>query len=113
MRFRGEQGVTLDRDDELGEVTIADDPPELLLGNEHAGGGPAAAHVTVAPTLHVAPDVADDLDHALAGVGRAERLGELAIDPEPDQQPLYTLARKLHSEKQITKKGTGYSGKSQ
>ena len=34
----GVEGVTLDRDDESGEVAVADDPPELLLGDEHAGG---------------------------------------------------------------------------
>ena len=37
----GEKGVALDGDDELGEVAVADDAPELLLGDEHAGGGPA------------------------------------------------------------------------
>ncbi len=34
-------GVGLDRDHQLGEVAVADDPPELLLGDEHRGGGPA------------------------------------------------------------------------
>src|ERR1019366_7538629 len=57
-----EDGVTLDRDHELGEVSVADDPSELLLGLEHAGGGPALAHVTVLPAFHVALGVADDLD---------------------------------------------------
>jgi hypothetical protein len=33
------EGVTLDRDDEGGEVAVADDPSELLLGDEHAGMG--------------------------------------------------------------------------
>ena len=59
---------------------------ELLLGDEHAGGGPALAHVAVLPALHVALGVADDLDHALARVRRAQRLGELAGDPEPHQR---------------------------
>jgi hypothetical protein len=35
-----EEGVSFDRDHELGEVAVPDDPPELLLGDEHAGGGP-------------------------------------------------------------------------
>ena len=81
-----EDGVTLDGDDELGEVAVADDPSELLLGDEHAGGGPALAHVAVLPALHVALGVADDLDHRLAGVRRAQRRGELAGDPEPHQR---------------------------
>ena len=43
-----EEGVTLDRDHELGEVAVADDPSELLLGDEHPGGGSATlAHVAV------------------------------------------------------------------
>jgi len=57
----GGEGVTLDRDDELGEVAVADDSAELLLGDEHPGGGPALAHVAVAPALDVALQVADDL----------------------------------------------------
>jgi hypothetical protein len=32
--------VALDRDDESGEVSVADDLPKLLLGFEHAGGAP-------------------------------------------------------------------------
>src|SRR4051794_39318643 len=67
----GVEGVTLDRDDELGEVAVADDASELLLGDEHAGGGPALAHVAVLPALYVALRVADDLDHRLAWVRRA------------------------------------------
>jgi hypothetical protein len=78
--------VTLDRDDELGEVAVADDASELLLGDEHAGGRPALAHVAVLPALHVALRVADDLDHRLAGIRRAERLGERAGDPESHQR---------------------------
>src|SRR5205807_3983573 len=56
--------------------------PELPLGFEHAGGGPALAHVALAPALDVALGAADDLDHRLARVGRAQRLGELAGDPQ-------------------------------
>src|ERR1017187_9999814 len=57
-----EHGVTLDRDHELGEILVADDPPELLFGDEHAGGGPALAHVAVLPAFHLALLVGDDLD---------------------------------------------------
>ena len=46
--------VALDGDRELGEVGEADDLAELLLGFEHAGGGPAQAHVAVLPALDVA-----------------------------------------------------------
>jgi hypothetical protein len=63
---------------ELGEVAVADDPPELLFGDEHAGRGPALAHDAVVPALHGALGVADDLDHRLAWAGGAQRLGELA-----------------------------------
>ena len=59
---------------------------ELLLGDEHAGGGPAFAHVAVLPVLHVALGVADDLDHGLAGVRRREGLGELTGHPETHQR---------------------------
>jgi hypothetical protein len=78
--------VAFDRDHELGEVAVPDDPSELLLGDEHPGGGPALAHVTVPPAFHVALRVADDLDHRLARVRRAQRLGELSVDPEPHQR---------------------------
>ena len=91
-----EEGVTLDRDHELGEVAVADDPSELLFGDEHPGGGPALAHVTVLPALDVALCVPDDLDHALARVRRAQRLGELAVDPEPHQRQrvIHSLAQR-------------------
>lgn len=36
-------GAPLDRADELGEVVVADDPLELLLGDQHSGRGPALA----------------------------------------------------------------------
>ena len=58
----------------------------MLLGDEHAGGGPALAHVAVLPALHVALRVPDDLDHRLARVRGAERLGERPADPEPHQR---------------------------
>ena len=32
VRLGSEQGLTLDRDGELGEVAVADEAPELLLG---------------------------------------------------------------------------------
>src|SRR3954467_5659912 len=82
----GLERLTLDGDHELGEVAVADDPSELLLADEHAGGGPAAAHVAVAPALDVALGVPDGLDHRLPRVRRARRLGELPADPEPDQR---------------------------
>jgi hypothetical protein len=47
----GEVGVTLDRDHELGEVAVPDDPAELLLGDEHPSRRPAAAHVALLPAL--------------------------------------------------------------
>src|SRR4051812_50187029 len=85
----GLERVTLDGDDELGEVAVADDASELLLGDEHAGGGPALAHVAALPALDVALGVADDLDHRLARVRRAERVGELAgaFEAPPRQRP--------------------------
>ena len=50
MVVRGEvKGVTLDRDDEGGEVAVDDDPPELLFGDEHAGGSCTTPRPT--PTL--------------------------------------------------------------
>ena len=78
--------MTLDREHELGEIAVADDPPELLLGDEHPRSGPALAHVTFLPAFHVALRVPDDLDHALARVRRAQRLGELPVDPESHQR---------------------------
>jgi len=57
-------------------------PERLALqrSSVHEGGsGP------VLPALDAALGVADDLNHALAGVRRAQRLGELLVDPEPHQ----------------------------
>ena len=65
--------VAFDRDDEGGEVAVADDLPELPFGFEHAGGGPAQRHLARLPALHVALGAADDLDHRLARVRRLER----------------------------------------
>src|SRR4051794_815551 len=45
---RGDEGVAPDGDDELSEVAVADGLSELLLGDEHAAGRPALAHVAVA-----------------------------------------------------------------
>ena len=53
----------------VARVAVADDSPELLLGDKHPGGGPALAHVAALPALDVTLGVADDLDHRLAGVG--------------------------------------------
>jgi hypothetical protein len=46
--------VTLDRDHERGEVAVADDAPELLLGDQHPRCGPAPPHFPLAPALDVA-----------------------------------------------------------
>src|SRR6266498_3263974 len=62
--------VVLDGERELGEVAVADDLPKLPFGFEHAGGGPAQAHVARLPALDVARGAADDLDHRLARVRR-------------------------------------------
>src|SRR6266853_6852032 len=65
--------VAFDRDDEGGEVAVADDLPKLLFGFEHAGGGPAQRHLARGPALDVALGAADDLDHRLARVRAFER----------------------------------------
>src|SRR4051812_19266005 len=78
--------VAFDGDHERGEVAVADDSAELLFGDEHAGGGPALAHVAALPAFDVALGVADDLDHRLARVRRREGFGELAGDPESHQR---------------------------
>src|SRR6266511_3527477 len=54
--------VAFDRDDEGGEVAVADDLPKLPFGFEHAGGGPAQRHLARGPALHVVLGVADDLE---------------------------------------------------
>src|SRR6188472_4784206 len=78
--------VAFDRDNEGGEVAVADDLPKLLLGFEHAGGGPAQRHLARAPALHVALGATDDLDHRFAGVGALERAPERARDAEPGER---------------------------
>jgi len=40
VQLRGVQAVRLDRNHAPCEVAIADDPPEPLFGDEHAGGDP-------------------------------------------------------------------------
>src|SRR5215208_2112656 len=79
--------VALDGDGELGEVWVTDDAPELVLGFEHAGGGPAQAHVAVLPAPDVAADAPDGLDHRLARVRRGECALEPATDAEPRDRP--------------------------
>src|SRR3954471_2371463 len=74
--------LTLDRGDELGEVGVADDAPELSLGFEHPRGGPAQAHVARLPVLDVATGAPDALDHRLARVRALERLLQVVADPE-------------------------------
>ena len=41
--------ASLDRDDELGEVAVADYPSDLLLGDERAGCGPPRHRVCMSP----------------------------------------------------------------
>src|SRR3954452_6164689 len=77
--------VAFDGDGELGEVAVTDDLAELRLGFEHAGGGPAQAHVAVLPALDVAADAPDGLDHRLARVRRGER-----APPPPSAQQAIT-----------------------
>ena len=51
VRLTAAEQVVLDRDRELGEVAVADDPAELLFGFAHAGGGPAQSHLALGPVL--------------------------------------------------------------
>src|SRR3954452_12716014 len=74
--------VALDGDGELGEVAVANDLAELLLGFEHAGGRPAQAHVAVGPVLDVAADAPDGVDHRLARVRGGQRALEAPADAE-------------------------------
>src|SRR3990172_1681041 len=78
--------VAFDRDDEGGEVAVADDLPKLPFGFEHAGGGPAERHLARRPALDVALGAADDLDHRLAGIRRLERAFQVAADAEPGER---------------------------
>src|SRR6266567_9147418 len=78
--------VAFDRDDESGEVAVADDLPKLPFGFEHAGGGPAQRHLARGPALHVALGAADDLEHRLARVRALERALQVAADAEPGQR---------------------------
>jgi hypothetical protein len=45
--------VAFNRERELGEVAVAGDATELAFRFEHAGSGPAQAHVTRLPALDV------------------------------------------------------------
>jgi hypothetical protein len=47
----GAGGLAFDGERELGRVAVSDDAPELALGLEHAGGGPAQAHLAGLPAL--------------------------------------------------------------
>src|SRR3989442_12532048 len=78
--------VVFDRDDERGEVAVADDLPKLPFGFEHAGGGPARRHFTRGPALDVALGAADDLDRCLARVRALEGALERAGDAEPGER---------------------------
>src|SRR6266542_3126668 len=78
--------VAFDRDDERGEVAVADDLPKLPFGFEHAGGGPADRHLARRPALHVALSAAHDLDHRLAEGRAFERALQFAADAEPGER---------------------------
>src|SRR6266536_3814991 len=78
--------VAFDRDDEGGEVAVADDLPKLAFGFEHAGGGPAQRHLAGGPALDVALGASDDLDHRLAWVRALERALQVAGDAEPAER---------------------------
>src|SRR3954453_18626382 len=81
--------VAFDGESELGELGVADDLAELALGFEHPGGRPSEAHVARLPTLDVATDAADRLDHRLTWVRRGQRALQAAADFEPrDRQRL-------------------------
>src|SRR6266550_3982897 len=78
--------LAFDRDDEGGEVAVADDLPKLLFGFEHAGSGPTQRHLARGPALDVALGATDDLDHRLAGVRALERSFERAADAESGER---------------------------
>ena len=71
----------LDRDGEVRQPAVALDFAEAALGFEHAGGGPAQAHVAELPVLDVAVYDPDGGDHRLARIGRLE--GELSVPVIP------------------------------
>lgn len=50
----GRGQIALDRQGGPGELPVADDPPELILGREHPGGGPAGGHLARLPARDVA-----------------------------------------------------------
>ena len=82
--------MSLSRDDELGEVAVADDPSELLLCDEYASGGPALAHVAVLPTLHVALRARE----ALELLKLSEKpITQIAKDLGVSEQTLYVWRR--------------------
>ena len=67
--------VAFDRERELGEVAVADDLSKLTFGFEHAGGGPAQAHVAGLPALLVAAVLTDGLAQRPRLGGRPLALG--------------------------------------
>ena len=54
-------GDVLEPPGEFGELPVALDPAELVLGAGHPGGCPAQRHLAVTPALHVGRMVADVL----------------------------------------------------
>jgi hypothetical protein len=63
--------VVFDRDDERGEVAVADNLPELAFGFEHVCGGSAQRHLARGPAFDVELGAADDLDLGSSAARRA------------------------------------------
>ena len=71
----------LDGESELGQVGVADDLAELLLGFEHPGSRPPEAHIAALPALDVAGCAPEDADHRLDRVGRLHVVRRLPTIP--------------------------------
>jgi hypothetical protein len=85
--------VAFDRDDERGEVAVADDASKLPFGFDHAGGGPAQRHLAGRPALHVALGA-----RTISIIDSAEPLldrGPVAFSVEPSQSPSGIFTRSL------------------
>ena len=82
------RGVSFDRDHQLGQVAVADDPPELLLGDEHPAAVQRLRMSLSRQALDVALRVADDLDHRLQGFVEHSVLASLPVIPSRITQRL-------------------------